>query len=139
MINAARMSWADYDQLADPDDVVVAIDPAGSTGEKSDYTGIVVVARIRRNGYVLHSERRKWTSPEWAQRAVELLYEYKASRVVIEVSGAGSDALVRAVEQRDGGVRVVGMSASGRGGKMDRAAPVAGLYIDQQDGGYGRQ
>ena len=134
----ARLSPGDYAALPDPDDIVVAVDPAGSTGEKSDFTGIVVMARIGRNGYVLAAERGRWTSPEWAARAVALLREYGASRVVVEVSGAGADALVRVVQQRDPGVEVKGLSPSGMGSKLDRAGPVANLYEPQPSPEFGR-
>ena len=138
MLVNARLSPEEYAALPDPDDIVVAVDPAASTGERSDYTGIVVMARIRLDGYVLHAERLKGISPVWAQRAVELLREYGASRVVVEVSGPGADALVRVVQQFDSRVQTVPWNPSGKGSKYDRATPVAGLYLEQPTAEFGR-
>ena len=137
MITEARLDPAEYATLPDPDDVVVAVDPAFSRGERSDYTGIVVVARIGRDGYVLHAERGKFTSPQWGPRAVALLREFGASRVAIEARGA-DDPLLDAVKQVDSAVPVVYVNASGKGSKFDRATPVAGLYVEHFNVDYGR-
>lgn len=127
MLAAARMSSAEFDALPDADNVVVGVDPAGTSGTRSDYTGIVVMARIGRAGYVLASERLKATPAEWGKRALALRAEYGASRVVVEVSGAGADSLLHTVRTLDGSVRVEGVSASGLGSKWERASPLATL------------
>ena len=131
-IEAAQMLPSDYAKLADADDVVVSVDPAGSTGEKSDKTGIVVMARVRDAGYVLHTEYRTGVSDDWSRRAIALAKKWRAGRIVVEVSGAGSDALIRAAQRaaNDAGsrVRIVGQSPSGKGSKWDRAQPVAQRY-----------
>ena len=137
MITEARLEPEDYAALPDPDDVVVAVDPAFSRGERSDNTGIVVVARIGRDGYVLHAERGKFTSPVWSRRAVALLREFGASRVVIEARGA-DDPLLDGVRQVDSAVPVAYVNPSGKGSKFDRATPVAGLYVEHFNADYGR-
>lgn len=137
MLAEARLEAGEYAALPDPDDVVVAVDPAFSTGEKSDFTGIVVLARIGRNGYVLHAERGKYTAPEWARRAVALWRQFRASRVAIEARGA-DDPLLLTVRQVDSAVPVAYVSASGKGSKVDRAGPVANLYLPHESAEYGR-
>src|SRR5262249_3456997 len=82
MIERARISPAAVPLLKR---IVVAIDPAGSVGEDSDETAIVV-AGIGENdmGYVLEAISGKWLPQEWAQRAISLYRKYSADRVVGE-------------------------------------------------------
>ena len=111
----------------DPDEVVVAIDPAGTRGSRSDYTAMVVMARVNDEGYVLASERMKAVPAEWGRRAVALHDRYGASRIVVEVSGAGADSLLHTVRQADESVYVEGVSPSGLGSKWERASPFGTL------------
>lgn len=128
MWSAAMVADMRVDGLPqDPDRVVVAVDPAGTRGSKSDYTAMVVMARIRDEGYVLASERRRAAPAEWAARAVALAQEHGASRVVVEVSGAGADSLLHVVRGVGGGVIVEGVNPAGKGSKWERAAPASTL------------
>lgn len=106
--------------------VVVAIDPAVTSGEDSDATGIVA-AGIGVDGdlYVLH-DRTIWASPEqWARRAVALYDEVEGDRIVAEVNNGG-DLVETVLHAVDPLVPVRTVHASR--GKRVRAEPVAALY-----------
>jgi phage terminase large subunit-like protein len=65
--------------------VVVAIDPATSTGEGADETGIVVAGLgADGQGYVLDDLSGRYAPPEWARRAIAAYHAHKADRVVAE-------------------------------------------------------
>lgn len=107
--------------------VVVAVDPARTTGENSDETGIIVCAKgADGRGYVLDdlSCHRK-TPDEWAQIAVRAYHEYRADRLIAEKTGG--DLLVEAViRSREPNIAYTGVNALR--GKALRAEPVAALY-----------
>lgn len=106
--------------------VVVAIDPAVSTGEGSDETGIIVAAiGYDGRGYVLEDASGKYSPDGWARRAVHLAMEHKADRIVAEVNNGG--ALVEhTLRTVDRSVSYKAVHASR--GKATRAEPVAALY-----------
>ena len=125
MISDSRMTWKDYEEGPDADDIVVGIDPAGTRGEKSDNTGISVISRIGDEGFILHSTGKQFGAEEWARKALELREEYNANRIVVEVSGAGVDSMVRNITSIDDNVYVKPISPSGKGSKFERAVPFA--------------
>jgi phage terminase large subunit-like protein len=106
--------------------VVVAIDPAVSTGPDSAETGIVV-AGIGADGigYVLADLSGKLRPEEWAGRAIAAFRAHAADRIIGEVNNGGDlvEATLRAV---DASVPFRAVSASR--GKRVRAEPVAALY-----------
>ena len=108
--------------------IVVAIDPAVTSNEKSDETGIVVVARGHDNrGYVLEDATMKGTPDQWAQKAINMYHKYKADRIVAEVNNGGD--LVESVIRTAGGLGfppVKKVRASR--GKEVRAEPIAAMY-----------
>jgi phage terminase large subunit-like protein len=105
--------------------IVVAIDPAVSTGENSDETGLVVAALgVDGKGYLLEDASGKLAPIEWARRAVALYRSWGADRIVAEANQGGL-----MVEQT---VRTVDANASFRAvhasrGKITRAEPIAAL------------
>lgn len=106
--------------------IVVAIDPAATSTEESDETGIVVAGKDgARHGYVLADQSGRYAPLDWARRAVALYYEFKADRIVAEVNNGGEmvEATVRMV---DPNVPFTALHASR--GKVIRAEPVAALY-----------
>lgn len=116
--------------VALPDDVstvTVNVDPAVSSGTKSDHTGISVTASdsARRKGYVLYSESFKG-SPAQAMERVALLHDqYMANYVVAEVNNGGDYVgTVLGQTRRDIKLKTVHASV----GKVARAEPVAMLY-----------
>ena len=71
-------------EVNDYDKVVVAIDPAVSTNQNSDNTGLAVCGKKDNHFYLLHVEEIKATPNEWARRAKELYDKFKADFVVYE-------------------------------------------------------
>jgi len=74
---------------------VVAIDPAVTSGEGSDETGIVAVGLFKdpddcsQHAYVLSDLSCKGTPDVWAKAAVQLYHELDADRIVAEVNNGG--------------------------------------------------
>jgi predicted phage terminase large subunit-like protein len=106
--------------------VVVAIDPAVTSGEDSDSTGIVA-AGLGVDGelYVLHDRTCRLSPDGWAQAAVALYDEVEGDRIVAEVNNGG-DLVETVLRTVDSSVPVRKVHASR--GKRLRAEPVAALY-----------
>lgn len=106
--------------------IVVAIDPAATSDEGSDETGIVAAGiDAKDHAYVL-ADRSLRASPEgWARAAILAFDEFKADRIVAEQNNGGEmiEAVLRSV---DGRVPVKLVTATR--GKAVRAEPVASLY-----------
>jgi len=112
--------------LEDLSRIVVAIDPAVTSGEKADWTGIIVAARGT-DGlfYVLDDLTCRLTPEKWATRAVNAYHRYKADRIVAEVNNGGEmvEHVIRGV---DPNVSYTSVHASR--GKRVRAEPISSLY-----------
>jgi predicted phage terminase large subunit-like protein len=106
--------------------IVVAIDPAATSGKESDETGIIV-AGIGEDGhgYVFDDLSGQLTPDAWARRAVNAYHEQQADRIVAEVNNGGEmvEFTIRTV---DPAVSYMAVHASR--GKRTRAEPVAALY-----------
>lgn len=121
LIEAARV-----DRAPTLSRVVVAIDPAVTSGETSDETGIVAAGKgVDGHFYVLTDASGRLPAIEWARAAVRLYGELKADRVVAEVNNGGDlvEAQLRIVDRH---VSYKAVHASR--GKRVRAEPVAALY-----------
>ena len=106
--------------------IVVAIDPAVSSDEDADETGIVVAGKdAAGHGYVLADLSGRYTPTEWARAAVAAYRAHDADRIVAEVNNGGEmvEATLRIV---DPGVPYAAVHAAR--GKVARAEPVAALY-----------
>ena len=106
--------------------VVVAVDPAVTSGEDSDLTGIVVVGKdALGRAYVLADRSCRDTPSGWAQRVINTYQEFGADRVVAEKNQGGDfiEATLRAIDRN---VAYTGITA--RVGKKLRAEPVSALY-----------
>ena len=106
--------------------IVVAIDPAVSSGRDADETGIVVAGLGEDGlGYVLEDGSERLRPEAWAARAIALYRRYQADRVVGESNNGGDlvEATLRAVDRA---VSYKAVRASR--GKAVRAEPVAALY-----------
>lgn len=106
--------------------VVVAVDPAMSSGAKSDETGIVA-AGLGSDGmfYILDDWSCRASPEKWAQRAVKLYEERKADMIVGEVN-AGGDLIGRLIKQI--APKILFKPVRALRGKVARALPVAALY-----------
>ncbi len=106
--------------------VVVAIDPAVSTQEGSDETGIIVAGRGEDDHlYILRDASGHYTPDQWASVAVRMFHEYDADRIVCEVNNGG-DLVVSNLRTVDRNLPITSVHASK--GKFIRAEPVAALY-----------
>jgi len=106
--------------------IVVAIDPAVTSGEESDETGIVVVGKgADGRGYVLADRSCRDTPSGWAHRAVQAFHDFNADRIVAEKNQGGDmvEATIRSVLST---APYKGITA--KQGKRLRAEPIAALY-----------
>jgi len=106
--------------------IVVAIDPAVTSGEHSDETGIIAVGKgTDGRAYVLADRSCRDTPSGWAKRAVALYEELKADRIVAE-KNQGGDMVEQTLRTVNPTIPYKGITA--RQGKRLRAEPIAALY-----------
>jgi phage terminase large subunit-like protein len=106
--------------------VVVAIDPATSSTEGSDETGIIVAGKDQAGrGWVLADASGRFRPTEWAKTAILAYRAHCADRVVAEVNNGG-DMVETTLRMIDPNVPFAAVHASR--GKITRAEPVAALY-----------
>lgn len=106
--------------------VVVAIDPAVTSGEGSDETGIVVAGVSGDGHYYVLEDCSIRTSPDgWARRAVDAYKRWNADRIIGETNNGGDmiEALLRQVDPLVSYTKVTATR-----GKVVRAEPIAALY-----------
>lgn len=116
------------DKLPDMQRVVVAIDPAASSGDEEGQaeTGIVVAGMgVDGRGYVLDDVSIRGTPNAWARQAVAAFDMHSADAIVAETNQGGAmvEQTIRSVRAT---IPYVGVRASR--GKVTRAEPVAALY-----------
>jgi predicted phage terminase large subunit-like protein len=122
-IDAARAALTDVPDLTR---IVVAIDPAVTSGEDSDETGIVVAGEAKGgHGYVLADLSMRGTPDACMRRAVSAYYLHNADCIVAEVNNGGDYIrdLLRTVDPQ-----VPYRSVHASRGKATRAEPVSALY-----------
>lgn len=106
--------------------VVVAIDPAVTSGEGSDETGVIVAALgADGHGYVLDDRSMRASPDRWAREAVAAYHTRGADRIVAETN-QGGDLVALTIRTVDPSVAYKAVHASR--GKTARAEPVAALY-----------
>ena len=106
--------------------VVVGIDPAVTSGEDSDFTGIVTAALSGDGHYYILADDTMKASPQvWAEKAVATFEAHKADRIIAEVNNGG-DLVLHLLQQVKATVPVKKVTASR--GKQVRAEPIAALY-----------
>ena len=122
--------------------IVVAVDPATTSGDDADETGIIVVAEgphielensetscrvanCKKHGYVLADVSGRYTPDGWARVVVDEYVRWNADRIVAEGNQGGEmvESVVRSVMPSASFKRV-----TARQGKRTRAEPVAALY-----------
>jgi predicted phage terminase large subunit-like protein len=121
-IDEARLSEAPRNLTR----VVVAVDPAVSSGENSDETGICVVALGEdKHGYVLADRSGRYSPHRWGELVIKLYHDYEANHVVAEGNNGG-EIVKDLLQAIDSGVPVRMVHASR--GKFVRAEPISSLY-----------
>lgn len=106
--------------------IVIGIDPAVTSNETSDETGIIVAGlgydeRI----YIMEDLSGKYKPPEWAKIISRAYKDYEANRVVAEVNNGGDlvEGMIRNVSKH-----IAYSSVRAIRGKISRAEPIAMLY-----------
>jgi phage terminase large subunit-like protein len=125
MIDSARVREA-----PDMMRIVVAIDPATTSGEDADETGIVVAGRgVDGHAYVLRDLSCRLSSNGWGSRAINAYREFGADRIVAEVNNGG-DLVEDVLRVIDRNISYKAVHASR--GKVVRAEPISALYEQQK-------
>lgn len=105
--------------------IVVAIDPAVTSNESSDETGIIVAGLYKEHGYVLEDFSIKTSPTNWAKRSIDAYYSFNADRIIGE-SNNGGDLIETVIRNIDKKVSYKSVHASR--GKIVRAEPISALY-----------
>ncbi len=130
-----KREWIDdtrltAEQIPDLQRVVVAVDPAATSSEQSNQTGIIVCARdAKGHGYVLADYTLRGTPDEWGAAAVRAYFRHDADRIVAETNQGGQmvEHVIRTVAKTlKRNVSYTSVRASR--GKLTRAEPVSALY-----------
>ncbi len=132
LIDKYRVTEAPEDLVG----VVVAIDPAATSNEESDDTGIGVVAKDFDDHYYVLADRTCHERPDgWAKRAIFAYDEFEADRVVAETNNGGEmvESVIRNITWPEGSIQTKGEdvayeSVHATRGKAIRAQPVSSLY-----------
>lgn len=123
VIDAERVGRLDRSRLLR---VMVAVDPAMSSGPKSNETGIVVCGVDREgHGYVLDDRSCRLPPDGWARVVCGAYEDWAADRVVAEQNQGGQlvESVLRTVKQN-----LPLKLVQARFGKVTRAEPIAALY-----------
>lgn len=106
--------------------VVVGVDPAITSSEGADETGIIVCGFGQDGqGYVLDDLSIRASPHGWASAAVTAYYKHKADRIIAEAN-QGGEMVEHTIKTVDSTVPVKLVHASR--GKQTRAEPIASLY-----------
>jgi len=120
LLESARVAEAPYLTR-----IVVGIDPAVTSGEDSDSTGIVVAGMSPDGHYYILADYTLKASPQvWAEKAVYAFELHKADRIIAETNNGG-DLVVHLLQQVKNTIPVKKVTASR--GKAVRAEPIAAL------------
>jgi len=106
--------------------IIVAVDPAGGSGESNDETGICVVGLgLDGRGYVLADRSCKLSPEGWARQVIDAFDEFGCVRVIVEKNFGGEmvEAVLR--QQRS---TIPLKSITAKRGKYIRAEPISALY-----------
>lgn len=106
--------------------IIVAIDPAVTSGPESDMTGIVVCAKGEDGHYYVLEDISLVAKPNtWASAAINIYHNYKADLVVAETNNGG-DLVENTIKNLDSLINYKKVTATR--GKVLRAEPISALY-----------
>lgn len=138
LLAACRREFSPLEIAAELAKVVVAVDPAATSGPEADETGIIVAGMTRVNecpicgpiadgphGIVLEDLSGRYTPNGWASRAVSAYERFGADAIVGEVNNGG-EMVGNTVRTLSRAARFRKVTASR--GKYARAEPIAALY-----------
>ncbi len=119
--------------LPDMNRMIIAVDPAVTSGKHANETGIVACGRARiagiQHGYVLGDYSGRYTPLQWAEKAIWAYKTHKADRIVAE-KNQGGELVKSNIHSVDASIPVKLVTATR--GKVPRAEPVAGKYEQRQ-------
>lgn len=113
--------------------IVIAVDPAVSSSEGADETGIIAagvgwcdcLGEREKHGFILGDYSGKYTPDGWASKVAWAYHHHNADRVVAE-DNQGGEMVAYTVRTVDKNISYKGVHATH--GKYVRAEPVAALY-----------
>jgi phage terminase large subunit-like protein len=108
--------------------LVIAVDPAVTSGEDSDETGIAAVGLgTDRHGYVIRDRSGVLSPKAWAHRVVSMFDRMEADRVIGEINNGGDlvEVNLRTVDTKE---RIPFRKVRASRGKSVRAGPVSSLF-----------
>ncbi|MBY0500907.1 MAG: terminase family protein [Alphaproteobacteria bacterium] len=106
--------------------LVIAIDPAVSTTEQSDETGIIAAGVTQEGvGVILEDLSLKAPAYLWIQKAITAYHRLKADRIVAEIN-MGGELVEHLLRTHDRSISYKAVRAMR--GKALRAEPIAALY-----------
>ena len=123
LLDQARRPVAVPDEF---NDIYLALDPAMTSKQVSDYSAIAIVGRLGNRAYVLHSERGHWTPDETAQRVAQLA-ELWGAKIFAEINVIG-DYLIKRLEAEGERLRIFPIRVRAGEDKRSRARSILGLY-----------
>jgi phage terminase large subunit-like protein len=126
-----KQSWLDDNRAkAFPFDglqrIVISVDPAVTSGEDADETGIIAAGiDFAGHGYILEDASTRGQPHEWAAIAIALYRKWNADRIIGEVNNGG-EMIEHTIRSVDANVAYKAVRASR--GKVTRAEPISALY-----------
>lgn len=117
--------------------IVVAVDPAISTNEHSDETGIIcagLTMEDRPRAVILEDASGVYTPSQWGRQVAAVYHRWNADRIVAEANQGGD--MVKHVINTAVNARIHMVHASR--GKVTRAEPASALYEQGRVSHYGR-
>ena len=106
--------------------VVIGVDPAVTSSDTSDETGIIAAGIASDGNYYILNDKSLRASPDaWARAAVNLYHETNADKIIAETNNGG-DMIIMLMKQVDTSIAVKKVTATR--GKQLRAEPISSLY-----------
>jgi len=105
---------------------VVGIDPAVTSKETSDETGIIVASKIAQSRFIIHDDLSgRYTPDGWAEKAIWAYDKYSADAIIPEVNNGG-DLVIDIIRKKRPNIKIKPVRATK--GKYVRAEPISALY-----------
>lgn len=111
--------------------IVVAIDPAVTSKDTSDETGIVVAGVGHDDEiYVLEDITDTYTPTQWATESIRMFHKWKADRIVAEVNNGGDlvETIIKGIDRN-----IPYSKVHATRDKLTRAEPISALYEKTPD------
>jgi phage terminase large subunit-like protein len=121
-----KREWIDRDRVETAPEltrIVVAIDPAMTSGEDADETGIIVAGISRdKRPYLLDDLSGRHQPHEWATKAIESYRKHQADKIVAEVNAEG-EMVAATLKVQDANVAFGCAHRAARSPELSRSRP----------------